>query len=87
MVELKDFASFDDMGISGYKNSFVLESGEYKIFVGENVNEAKQIFVLNLEKTVLIKACEEACAPRYSYKRMVNANGLRYEDTPVATVN
>lgn len=87
MVELKDFASFDDTGISGYKNSFVLESGEYKIFVGENVNEAKQIFVLNLEKTVLIKACEEACAPRYSYKRMVNANGLRYEDTPVATVN
>lgn len=86
-VELKDFASFDDTGISGYKNSFVLESGEYKIFVGENVNEAKQIFSLNLEKTVLIKACEEACAPRYSYKRMVNANGLRYEDTPVATVN
>lgn len=86
-IELKDFASFDDTGISGYKNSFVLESGEYKIFVGENVNEAKQIFSLNLEKTVLIKACEEACAPIYSYKRMINANGLRYEDTPVATVN
>ena len=86
-IELKDFASFDDTGISGYKNSFVLESGEYKIFVGENVNEAKQIFSLNLEKTMLIKACEEACAPIYSYKRMINANGLRYEDTPVATVN
>lgn len=86
-IELKDFASFDDTGISGYKNSFVLESGEYIIFVGENVNEAKQIFSLNLEKTVLIKACEEACAPIYSYKRMINANGLRYEDTPVATVN
>ena len=86
-IELKDFASFDDTGISGYKNSFVLESGEYKIFVGENVNEAKQIFSLNLEKTMLIKACEEACAPIYSYKRMINANGLRYEDTPVATMN
>lgn len=86
-VELKDFASFDDTGRSGYKNSFVLESGEYKLFLGDNVKEAKHIFTLKLEKTVLIKACEEACAPRYSFKRMVNANGLRYEDTPVATVN
>lgn len=86
-VELKDFASFDDTGRSGYKNSFVLESGEYKLFLGDNVKEAKHIFTLKLEKTVLIKACEEACAPRYSFKRMINANGLHYENTPVATVN
>ena len=95
-VELKDFASFDDMGVTGYKNSFVLESGEYKIFVGENVNAgalladespiySQDYFVP--DGMVLIKACEEACAPRYSFKRMVNAKGVHYENTPVATVN
>lgn len=86
-VELKDFASFDDMGVTGYKNSFVLESGEYKIFIGENVSCVKEIYTLNLDGMVLIKACEEACAPRYSFKRMVNAKGVHYENTPVATVN
>lgn len=86
-VELKDFASFDDTGVTGYKNSFVLESGEYKIFIGENVSCVKEIYTLNLDGMVLIKACEEACAPRYSFKRMVNAKGLHYENTPVATVN
>lgn len=86
-VELKDFASFDDMGVTGYKNSFVLESGEYKIFIGENVSCVKEIYTLNLDGMVLIKACEEACAPRHSFKRMVNAKGVHYENTPVATVN
>lgn len=86
-VELKDFASFDDMGVTGYKNSFVLESGEYKIFIGENVSCVKEMYTLNLDGMVLIKACEEACAPRYSFKRMVNAKGVHYENTPVATVN
>ena len=86
-VELKDFASFDDMGVTGYKNSFVLESGEYKIFIGENVSCGKEIYTLNLDGMVLIKACQEACAPRYSFKRMVNAKGVHYENTPVATVN
>ena len=86
-VELKDFASFDDMGVTGYKNSFVLESGEYKIFIGENVSCVKEIYTLNIDGMVLIKACEEACAPRYSFKRMVNAKGVHYENTPVATVN
>lgn len=86
-VELKDFASFDDMGVTGYKNSFVLESGGYKIFIGENVSCVKEIYTLNLDGMVLIKACEEACAPRYSFKRMVNAKGVHYENTPVATVN
>lgn len=86
-IDLQNLASFDDKGVTGYKNSFVLESGEYKIYVGENISEAKEIFAFNLGKTVLIKVCEEACAPQYSFKRMVNANGLHYEDTPIATVN
>lgn len=86
-VDLQKFASFDDTGVTGHKNSFVLESGEYKFFVGGNVSEAKEIFTLALDKTVLVKTCEEACAPKYAFKRMVNAGGLKYENTPVTTVN
>ncbi len=86
-VDLQKSASFDDTGVTGYINSFVLESGEYKIFVGENVSEAKEIYTFALEKNVLVNACEEACAPQYSFKRMVNADGLAYENTPVSTVD
>ncbi len=86
-VDLKKTASFDDMGVTGYKNSFVLEKGEYKIFVGKSVMEAKEIFTLSLDEIVLVKACEEACAPKYSFKRMVNADGIKYENTPIATIN
>ncbi len=86
-VDLQKSASFDDTGVTGYINSFVLESGEYKIFVGENVSEAKEIYTFALDKTILVKACEEACAPQYSFKRMVNADGLAYENTPVSTVD
>ncbi len=87
IVDLQKFASFDDTGVTGYKNSFVLESGKYKIFVGGDISEAKEICTLTLDKIVLVKACEEACAPQHSFKRMVNAGGLKYENTPVSTVN
>ncbi len=86
-VDLQKCASFDDTGVTGYKNSFVLESGEYKIFVGGNVSEAKEIYTLALDKIVSVKACEEACAPKFAFKRMVNADGLKYENTPVSTVD
>lgn len=85
-VDLKQFASYDDSGATGYKNSFILESGEYKLFIGENASDNKEIYSVTLDE-IVVKTCEEACAPKTAFKRMVNAGGLKYENTPTATVN
>lgn len=38
-IDLREFASYDDSGISGYKSCFVLEQGDYHIEVGSNVRD------------------------------------------------
>ncbi len=85
-VDLKQFPSYDDSGVTGHKNCFILESGEYKFFVGENVCDNKEVYSVTLDE-IVVKTCKEACAPKTAFKRMVNAGGIKYEDTPTATVN
>lgn len=60
-VGLKQFASYDDSGVTGHKNCFVLEGGEYKIFVGENVCDNVEAYSAALDE-IAVKTCEEACA-------------------------
>lgn len=37
--KIKDLASFDDCGVTGYKAAWVVEKGEYKLFVGKSVRD------------------------------------------------
>ena len=62
------YASFDDSGVTGYKNCFLLEEGEYYIFVGADVRSAKFCgsFVQELQ---VVEQLEEACAPLESFER------------------
>ena len=85
-VDLKQFASYDDSGITGHKNCFILEGGEYKLFIGECVSDNKEVYSVAVDE-IVVKTCEEACAPKTAFKRMINAGGLKYENTPTATVN
>ena len=39
-VRLMDMASFDDTGVTGYKNCNVLENGKYAFYIGNNVRDA-----------------------------------------------
>lgn len=45
-ISINEFASYDDKGVSGFSYAYVLEKGEYGIFVGNNVREAEEIFRL-----------------------------------------
>ena len=84
-IPFYNFASFDDSGITGNKNSWILEEGEYKLFAGNNVRDAKEILCFNLEGTFILKQCEEACAPSRNFERMHNADGkLVMESVPLA---
>lgn len=76
--DLKDFASYDDLGKTGYKSAYVLEAGSYEIFVGSNVRDNKSVLVYNLKDKLLIKQLTEVMAVKNenSFKRIVNKDNL-----------
>lgn len=49
-------ASYDESGVTGYKNAFVLEKGTYRFYIGE-----EQVADITLDETKCIKQCESAC--------------------------
>ncbi len=84
-LNIRDFASYDDNGASGFAYAYVLEAGEYGIYVGKNVRVAQKALSFTQEKTRLIKQCTQALAPVQKFKRMSAKNGeLSFEDAPTA---
>lgn len=86
-IPLESFASYDDTGASGFKNSFVLEEGQYTVYAGCDVRSAKAVLTFTLPATQLIKKCDEALAPLESFERMHrNQDGkLVMENAPLST--
>ncbi len=74
-INVCDMACYDDCGKTGYTFAWVLESGEYNIYVGQNVRDAKQCFAFTLDETRLVKQCVQALAPVEEFDRMINQNG------------
>ncbi len=56
-------ASYDDGGYTGNKSCYVLEKGDYKIFVGDNVRQAKEAYTYTLDELKVVEKLAEACAP------------------------
>ncbi len=84
-VDVKTLASYDDNGASGYAYAYVLEAGEYAIYVGENVRAAQKAFTFEIEETRLVRQCTQALAPVEEFSRMTAKNGsLSFESAPTA---
>ena len=84
---MEEMASFDDSGVTGHKDSYVLEAGEYIIYAGTDVRNAELIGSFTLSDTVVISECEEACSPIEELKRMHlkifdSGNEMEYEQVP-----
>lgn len=77
---IEDMKSYDDTGAIE-KSAYVMEAGEYKIYVGNSVRDAKEIefkYVLDADK--IVKRLTEYCAPKKLGKRLT-ASG-EYIDVP-----
>ena len=68
---IRDMASFDDSGVTGHANAYVLEAGEYKIYAGSSIREAKEIGALTLADTIVTSQLTEVLAPVKPFDRMV----------------
>lgn len=97
-IPVYGIASFDDSGISGYRNSYVLEAGAYHFHVGANVRDTKEVPVdgaasWQIDTTLLIEEHVEALAPEEHFERMkalYNEEGEaspEYEAVPTRTEN
>ena len=92
---VSQMASYDDSGVTGHRFAYVLEAGEYVIYVGNSVRKVKPVKVDNkdayvVENTKVVEQLEQALAPKEAFKRMKpgekKADGtyeLVYEDVPV----
>lgn len=86
------YASFDDSGITGYKDCFLLEEGEYRIFAGSDVRSA-ECCGSYVQELYVLEQLEEACAPVEAferYKAVEKENGefaIEMESAPLRTVD
>ena len=74
-IPFYSFASFDDSGVSGTENAYLLEEGEYNFFVGANVRDAQKVFSFTIDETVVLSELTQACAPTQSFDIM-GKNGI-----------
>ena len=88
---VNSMASYDDGGVSGHASCYVLESGEYNLYVGNSVKNAVKTFANGkssylVETLKVIQQFEQALAPTEDFTRMKpgirNKNGS-YEITYV----
>ena len=91
-VNLDEFASYDDSGVTGNESCFVLEKGEHRLFVGSDVRADIDAGCIVLEETVVIKQYRQALAPVQEFKRMkpVLKDGkyeITFEEVPVLKIS
>ena len=82
---LSDMASFDDLGVTGYKSSYVLEAGQYVIYAGNSSRNITPVFVYMQDETVVTEKCTQALSPKTSFERFKNVDG-KIESETVPTI-
>lgn len=92
-------ASYDDSGITGHKSCYVLEPGNYAIYVGNSVRNTKKVYIDGnegylIENLIVVEALQEALAPVRKLERLkpgkMQENGtysMFHEEVPQRTID
>lgn len=84
-------ASFDDTGVTGHKNAYVVEAGEYIIYAGSDVRSAEMVGSFYIAESFVSEQLEECLTPVLPFNRMVIGRRdsdevkLYWEDVPLRT--
>ncbi len=77
--------AYDDSGITGNKSCYVLEAGQYIIYLGNSVSDATAVYVHVEDECRVVERCTQAIAPTKSFERMkATESGIEYEPAPLA---
>ena len=87
-VPYSTMTMYDEIGLTGFKSSYVIEKGDYIFSVGENVRDAKDAYKITKKQDECVQTLSEVMAPKYKFDRIKNNNG-KVEFVPVntATIN
>ena len=66
-VSEEQLASFDEAGLTGHKDCYVIQAGTYRFFLGGDVRSAKQIGTLQEDADRVILRLSEAAAPKNAF--------------------
>lgn len=82
---LKEIASFDDTGVTGYKNCFLLEKGTYNVLISKNCMTDVCSKSFEIPEDIILEQCTKALYPTQNFNRMkpVLQNGnwdITYEE-------
>lgn len=82
---INDMCAYDDSGATGNEFCYVLEAGQYIIYVGNSSRNALPVYSYMQDKTTVVRKCEQALAPTVPFERMKNEGGkIVYESVPLA---
>ena len=65
--DLEDLMSYDDKGHTGFRNCYIAETGEYKVYLGANVRDAKEIGSFTVD-TLHVVGADESCPVRIEHQ-------------------
>ena len=77
IFNLWDFASYDDTGATGNRNSFVLEKGEYRIYTGTSVRDCTLTLSIVLDEDEVVKRTHDVLGVKKGcgFSRLVERGG------------
>ena len=89
-VPVDSLASYDDAGVTGHRSAYVLEAGEYTVYVGTDVRTAAAVATFTVDATRVVQQLAEANAPEaeHAFQRMTvgrDADGqavVAWQDVP-----
>jgi len=89
---ITDMSAYDDSGITGNKNCYVMEAGEYEIFAGNDVRHAEKVYTYINSTCTVTERLSEALAPIEAFEVMhpVERGGKlvpEYREVATATVD
>lgn len=89
--DMSSLASYDDSGVTGHKSAYVLEKGEYVLFLGNSIRELTRVKALRVGETRVLSQHSPVCPlpAECSFQRLTaKKNGdvyeKSYEDVPCA---
>ena len=73
--DIREFGSFDDLGKSETA-AFILEQGEYTVYLGSNVRDCAPCFAFTLDSNIICHRCHSYMAPKDLPCRLTAAGSL-----------
>ncbi|MDC7286253.1 glycoside hydrolase family 3 C-terminal domain-containing protein [Blautia schinkii] len=65
--ETEDMASYDDSGVTEHESCYVMEAGDYNIYVGPTVKELTQAGTYTLDELKVTQELSEVLAPTFAF--------------------